>query len=128
MNKNILLIDDDKELCEEIREILESEGYAVELAHDGKSGFNKLLGNKHDILLLDLKIPAMTGVEVLRKIEENKLGIKVIVLTGRPMGKDLNIITDKNDEKFIVDNSDAFINKPYDIDILLSEIKRLLTA
>lgn len=130
MNGKILIIDDDRELCEEIYEILVDEGYKVDLAHDGQSGFNKLLKNTYGILLLDLKIPVMNGIEVLRKIKEKQLNIKTIILTGKPMGEDLHIITDKDkeDEKYIVKNSDAFINKPYNIDKLLTEIRRLLSS
>ena len=57
MKKNILLIDDDKSLCEELEEILTDEGYIVDKVYDGKKALSVIIDKNYDLILLDLKIP-----------------------------------------------------------------------
>jgi two-component system response regulator CpxR len=127
MKKKLLLIDDDVELCEEISDILRDEGFDVEMIHDGKAGLERAGKGAYDLILLDLKIPSMNGMDVLRNIRERKLNVKVIILTGKPFSKELNkkLGVIDNDDRFIFENSDGVLNKPYDIEKLLAEVKKL---
>lgn len=83
-NTKVLIIDDDRTLCEMYNERLKAEGFQVKIAFDGKEGLSKAVGFRPDVILLDLKMPKMSGFEVLEKLKskpETK-NIPVIVLTA----------------------------------------------
>jgi len=64
----ILVIDDEKSIRSSLREVLEYEKYEVELAEDGSMGLEKFANGKFDVVLCDIKMPNMDGIEVLEKI------------------------------------------------------------
>jgi CheY-like chemotaxis protein len=128
MKKRILITDDDAEMRAEIAAILKDEGYEVRTAGDGRAALKLIEKQKFDLLLLDLKMPVMTGFEVLKKLDADKIKIKVkvIVLTGSIIGSSL---PDQKDMSFeekgrILKLADAVMNKPFDIARLVEKIKR----
>ncbi|MGA1825332.1 MAG: response regulator [bacterium] len=126
--KKILLIDDDQEMCEELSEILEDEGYHVCVAFNGLDCIRLIEKQEWDILLLDLKLPGLTGIEILKIIKERRMELKVLVLTGRPLSKNflINGKSDKKDgQEDILKLADGVINKPYNIDVMLRQVKKL---
>lgn len=126
MKKKILMIDDDEELCEEIAEILIDEGYRVTTAFDGLTGKRLVEKYSYDILILDIKMPGLSGLDILESIKGQNKELKVIILTGRPLSKELQerrICKDK--EEKILRLADGIINKPFDIEVLLNKIKEL---
>ena len=126
MKKKILMLDDDEELCEEIAEILIDEGYRVTTAFDGLRGKRLVEKYNYDILILDIKMPGLSGLDVLESIKGQNKELKVIILTGRPLSKELQerrICKDK--EEKILRLADGIINKPFDIEVLLNKIKEL---
>ncbi|MEJ2665182.1 MAG: response regulator [Spirochaetia bacterium] len=125
--KTLLIIDDDQELRENLAEILESEGYKTLTAYNGVDGLSLLGEHPIDLILLDLKIPGIPGMEVLKNVKQNNPAVKVIVITGRPMNwhlEDSGEFSEK-DEKELA-QSDAIINKPFKIPFLLDTIKTIL--
>jgi len=82
MSERVLLVDDDVELVELLRDYLEQEGFAVSAAHDGAAGVSAALSLRHDIAVLDIMMPGMSGIEVLARIRA-KSSIPVIMLTAR---------------------------------------------
>ena len=82
MSERVLLVDDDVELVELLRDYLEREGFAVSAAHDGAAGVSAALSLRHDIAVLDIMMPGMSGIEVLARIRA-KSSIPVIMLTAR---------------------------------------------
>lgn len=86
---HVLIIDDDVELCDLLRQLLVREGYAVTFAHDGNSGLSAALGGGADIAVLDVGLPGMDGFGVLRKLRESSR-LPVLMLTAR--GEDLDRI------------------------------------
>ncbi len=82
--KKILFIEDEATLQKTFAEILKSEGFEVISALDGESGLNLIRGEKPDLVLLDLILPKLHGLEVLKEIkkDENTKNIPVIVLTN----------------------------------------------
>ncbi len=85
----ILLVDDDIELCDMLVEYLETEGFTVDLAHDGQTGIQRALSGHYDLLVLDVMLPVLNGFDVLRCIRaESK--IPVLMLTAR--GDDIDRI------------------------------------
>src|SRR5262245_36738203 len=77
----LLVIDDDKKLCRLIQDYLEPLGYAVVAAHSGKEGLEKALAGKFDAVLLDIMMPEMDGLEVLRRLRAVS-SVPVLMLTG----------------------------------------------
>lgn len=78
----ILVIDDDRELCELLGEYLGQDGFAVESAHDASAGLARALSGEHALVVLDVMLPGMSGFEVLRRIRE-KSRVPVLMLTAR---------------------------------------------
>lgn len=78
----ILLADDDKELCELLIEYLTSEGFEVDAVHDGEAAVREILKQQHNLLILDIMMPKMTGLEALSKIRQ-QVYTPVLMLTAR---------------------------------------------
>lgn len=86
---HVLIIDDDTELCDLLRQLLEREGFTAAFAHDGNTGLRAALAGDADIAVLDVGLPGMDGFGVLRKLRESSR-LPVLMLTAR--GEDLDRI------------------------------------
>jgi DNA-binding response OmpR family regulator len=128
MSKKILVINDDEGMCEEMAEILEDEGYCVNTSFSGYEGKNLIEKNDYDIILLDLKLPGLQGLEILKNIREKNIKSKVIVMTGKPLNTGLfkEEVYYEDQKECITELSDALITKPFDIEKLLGKIKELV--
>ncbi len=82
MPDQLLLIDDDRELCALLAEFLQLEGFAVDMLHDGKSALQRAREQAYDAIVLDIMLPGMQGLEVLRRLRE-QLDTPVLMLTAR---------------------------------------------
>ncbi len=80
--RRILLIDDDLELGAMLGEYLESEGFRVEIVTDGLDGIERALSGEHDAVVLDIMLPRLNGIEVLRRLRES-IDVPVIMLSAR---------------------------------------------
>jgi two-component system response regulator CpxR len=79
---NVLIVDDDVELCELVTEYLTQEGYAVECVYDGTRALERLAETPPDLVVLDVMLPGLNGFEVLRQIRD-RCEVPVIMLTAR---------------------------------------------
>lgn len=126
MKKKILMIDDDEELCEETSEILIDRGYRVTTAFDGLTGKKLIEKYDYDILILDVKIPGLSGLDILEDVKEHYKELKIVILTGKPLSRELpEERRHKDREEKILKLADAIIGKPFHIEILLDKIKEL---
>lgn len=84
MEKTILIVEDEKPLRDALQYTFEAEGFEVSTAGDGEAGLTKALNKKPDLILLDIILPKMDGMTMLRKLRENVWGrgAKVLVLTN----------------------------------------------
>jgi DNA-binding response OmpR family regulator len=82
MGEKILLVDDDVELVEMIRDYLVREGFDVAMVHDGESGVREVLGGRYALAVVDVMMPGINGIEVLRRIRSTST-MPVIMLTAR---------------------------------------------
>jgi two-component system OmpR family response regulator len=82
MSVRVLLVDDDVELLELLRDYLEKDGFAVDAAHDGTAGVAAALSAQYDIIVLDVMMPGISGIEALARIRAAS-NIPVIMLTAR---------------------------------------------
>ena len=118
--KKILLIEDEEPIRRVLSKILteENKGYQIIESEDGKDGFLKLTKEDYDLVLCDIKMPKMDGVEVLQRARENGVNIPFIMLTGHG-----NISTAV--EAMIAGAYD-FISKPPDLNRLLTAVRNAL--
>ncbi len=78
----VLVIDDERSIRNTLKDILEFEKYTVELAEDGFKALELLKIKDFDVVLCDIKMPGMDGIEVLQKIEEIKSDVPVVMISG----------------------------------------------
>jgi two-component system OmpR family response regulator len=116
MSSRILIIEDDRELCQELEEILRDDGYVVETAPDGSKGKERLAGGRFDKVILDYKMPNSSGIEVLKFIKEKNLKIQVFIISGKPFIEQM--VKEENLSSLVT----HFINKPFSIKTLLENI------
>ena len=117
--KKILIVDDETGIVEEVKAYFEEVGYRVETADSGKDGLRILRRMKPDLVILDIKLPDMNGLEILRASKESMPQTKVIVMTGYV---DQNLIDEA--ERL---GRDAFLPKPFDLAHLEDEVDHLLS-
>lgn len=114
----ILVVDDEDALRMLLKEELTLHGFDVSEAGDGEAAMDLLSQNYFDLVILDIRMPGMDGIEVLKNIQEKKLAKKVIMLTGVD---ELKIARDSM--KF---GANDFMTKPYDFPKLFACIDRVL--
>jgi DNA-binding response OmpR family regulator len=120
--KRILYFEDDSDMVELVRIILEREGYQVEGVAEGLSGINLAVQNLPDVILLDLMLPDMDGWEIYRrlKIDEATQDIPVIVVTAKAQSIDKVLGLE-------IAKVDDYISKPFRPDDLVERVNEVLT-
>lgn len=81
-NASILLVDDDRDICQNLSDILADLDYRVDVAHDASSALRLLEGQAYDLALLDLRMPGMDGLSLYREIKKRSTGTQAILVTG----------------------------------------------
>ncbi|MBI2412117.1 MAG: response regulator [Deltaproteobacteria bacterium] len=111
--KSIIIVDDEKELGRAIKDGIGPKVASIECVHDGVTAFDRVMDRDYDIILLDIKMPGMNGVELYRDIKQNKpyLAQNIIFLTG-------DTVTEET-ESFIKLTRCASLSKPFTLDELL---------
>ncbi len=117
-NSRILIIDDDDTLCYLLKEELINEGYFVDIIYDSNKAIDFIKKTSHDLLLLDLEMPGISGFEILDYVKEHQPDLQVIVLTANN-----NMRTAI---ECIKKGAYDFINKPYQFEQLIVSIERAL--
>jgi two-component system response regulator VicR len=112
--KNILIVEDEKNIADILLFNIQVSGYGAKAVYDGKSGLDEALTGNYDLVLLDLMLPVMDGFEVCAKIRE-KLDVPIIILTARAEERDKITGLDLG--------ADDYMTKPFSIDELKSRIK-----
>ncbi len=118
--KKILIIDDDKDMCQLLSDVVISEGHTPLTAHDGRTAIQELRTHPPDLVLLDIKLPGMSGMKVLQEIKEIDEELNVIMLTGYGDIKDA--VTAIKLGAF------DYITKPFEIDDITENISIALQA
>ena len=116
--QTILVIDDDESLRDTIGVMLEQEGFRAVLVADGRTGYEKALLLKPDLVLVDLRLPGMSGVEICKQIRASHLKTPIIVLSA--MG-------DEIDKVLLLEiGADDYVVKPFGTRELLARIRAVL--
>lgn len=114
----VLLVEDEHRIAQAIKEGLEEEGYAVDVAYDGEAGYVAASSEEYDLIVLDVVMPLMSGPEVVKKIREDGKHTPIIMLTAKNQDKDIVTSLDSG--------ADDYLAKPFAFDMLLARIKALL--
>ncbi|OXS21301.1 DNA-binding response regulator [Pseudomonas fluorescens] len=114
----LLLIEDDEALGEGIHQALAREGYTVDWLKDGSSALHALLSETFDVVVLDLGLPRMGGLEVLRRLRDGGATVPVLILTARDATEDRIAGLDAG--------ADDYLIKPFDLAELKARLRALL--
>jgi DNA-binding NtrC family response regulator len=114
----IIIVDDDENIRKTMKAILEDEGYIVDLAKSGNEAIKMTQHTAYNIALLDIRLPDMEGVELLKLIKDNVPKTRKIMVTGYPSMQ--NAITALNK------NADAYLVKPVNVEKLLDTVREQL--
>lgn len=116
--KKILVVDDEKNIRALFRDELEEDGYEVETAGSGAEALAKVASQKPDLIVLDIRMEDMTGLEVLEQVRRDHEDLPVIMCTAvRGLQDDFTVWDSKVSD---------YITKPVDLDVLKEKIKKAL--
>jgi two-component system response regulator CpxR len=113
----VLVVDDDVELCDLVKEFLQPEGLQVEAVHNGNRGLERALSGEHALVVLDVMLPGMNGLDVLRKLRSSS-SVPVLLLTAR--GQDVDRIVG------LELGADDYLPKPFNPRELVARIRAIL--
>jgi DNA-binding response OmpR family regulator len=114
----ILVIDDDESLRDTIGLMLEQEGFRPLLAADGKSGYERAITAKPDLILVDLRLPGMSGIEISKQLRAGNVKTPIIVLSA---------VGEEVDKVLLLEiGADDYVVKPFGIEELLARIRAAL--
>jgi len=114
----ILVVEDEKKVASFIAKGLTEESYAVDVAYDGEEGVFMALENDYDLIVLDLMLPKLDGMEILKKIRDSGKDVPVLILTAKDSVEDI--------VAGLEGGSDDYLTKPFAFAELLARIRALL--
>ncbi|QSZ27991.1 response regulator transcription factor [Aceticella autotrophica] len=117
MKKKVLIIEDEKQIARFLQLEFEHEGYIVAIEYNGHSGLKNALENNYDLIILDIMLPGLNGIEVLKKIRETS-DMPVIMLTAKDEVKDKVTGLDTG--------ADDYLTKPFSIEELFARVRAAL--
>jgi two-component system OmpR family response regulator len=114
----ILIVEDNRELAEVLRDLLVEEGFAVDLSLDGEDGLWRATTVEYDAAVLDILLPGVDGLEILRRMREAGRRAPVLLLTAKDSTEDRVLGLDSGADDYLV--------KPFSLDELLARLRALL--
>lgn len=114
----ILIVEDEHSLAELVADRLKRERYTVDISYDGEEGLDNALSGIYDLIILDIMLPGINGIEILKEIRKNSMEVKVIMLTAKAELEDrlLGFGSGAND----------YVPKPFHIDELAARVNAQL--
>jgi CheY-like chemotaxis protein len=116
MPSKVLLVDDEREFVQTLSERLIMRDMGSAVAYDGESALNLIQEDEPEVIIVDLKMPGVDGIEVLRKVKETRPEIEVIILTGHGHEEDRQLCMELG--------AFAYLQKPLDINVLSQTIQK----
>jgi len=113
----VLLVDDEKEFVESLSERLALRNLKADVAYDGEQALKTVQEESPDVMVLDLRMPGINGIEILRKVKKEHQDMAVVVLTGHG--------TDKDEKEVMRLGAAAYLRKPVDVDLLVGTLHRV---
>jgi DNA-binding response OmpR family regulator len=118
MTRTILVVEDDRDIANLVRLHLQDSGYAVELAYDGRTGLARAEAKAYDLLILDLMLPGLEGIEVCRQLRARPRYTPILMLTAKSSELDRVLGLEMG--------ADDYLTKPFSIRELLARVKAIL--
>jgi len=118
MSAKILVVEDEKKVASFIKRGLEEENFSVDVAGDGEEGLTLAQGNRYDLILMDLMLPKMDGLSVVRELRTREITTPVLCLTAKDTVEDIVSGLDSG--------SDDYLTKPFAFAELLARVRALL--
>lgn len=115
MKEKILIIEDEEDLVKGLKLNLAGEGYEVDWASDGEEGLRKALEERPDLIILDIMLPKMNGLDICRELRKKNISIPIIMLTAK--GEEIDKVVG------LEIGADDYMTKPFSIRELLARIK-----
>jgi DNA-binding response OmpR family regulator len=115
-NIRLLLVDDEEEFVKTLSERLEMRNIKPDAVHDGDQALSFVKENEPDVIVLDLRMPGIDGIEVLKRVKEAHPNIQVIILTGHG--------TEEDEERAKKLGAFDYLEKPVDIDKLVGRLRK----
>lgn len=116
----ILIVEDEFNLADVIRKSLEKEKYVIDISGDGEEALYNIRSNIYDLVILDVMLPGMDGFEILKKMREEEIASKVIMLTAK------STLDDKLEG--LQNGANDYITKPFHIEELVARVNIQLNA
>ncbi len=113
----VLVVEDEHKIANSIKKGLEQENYVVDAVYDGTSGYDMASGETYDVIILDLMLPDMDGIEVCKKLRENSIHTPILMLTARGQLEDR--------VEGLNSGADDYLVKPFAFTELLARLKAL---
>ena len=113
----VLLVEDERRLSQLVRRVLEEEGHTADVAFDGEDGLHMAMEGSHDVIVLDVMLPEMDGIEVCKSLRANRIDTPVLLLTA------LDSVEDR--VKGLDAGADDYLPKPFAFQELLARIRAL---
>lgn len=114
----LLIVEDEKRLCQTVAKHLKDEGYTVDMCYDGSDALDYINGTEYDAVILDIMLPGIDGISVLKKIRAKKLNTPVLLLTARSSVEDKVAGLDSG--------ADDYLTKPFALDELSARIRVMI--
>ncbi|MEO6761565.1 MAG: response regulator transcription factor [Candidatus Saccharimonadales bacterium] len=114
----ILIVEDEHRIAHAVKEGLEQETYAVDVCYDGQEGYLAASSEDYDLVILDVMMPRMDGIEVLRKLREEGNHTPVLLLTAKDQSRDI--------AHGLNSGADDYLAKPFAFEVLLARVRALL--
>lgn len=114
----VLLVDDEVKFATSLQKVLQSEGYAVDVAHDGEDAYQMAGDEVYDLILLDVGMPKMNGLELCGLLRKEQSAVPILMLTARDATSDKILGLDAGADDYLV--------KPFEVDELLARMRSLL--
>lgn len=114
----LLIIEDEKKLADTLAELLKNKGFTVDVSYDGLDGFENGLSDIYDLIILDIMLPKINGIDVLGKLRNNNIKTPIILLTA------LSDVEHKVQGLNL--GADDYLPKPFDMNELLARINAIL--
>lgn len=111
------MVEDEKYMAEAIAQVLKKNHYSVDLAHDGEYGLDCGISNIYDIIILDIMLPKINGIDLLKELRKNGIETPVILLTARGETEDK--------VRGLDSGADDYLAKPFHTDELLARLRAL---
>ena len=114
----LLIVEDEKRLCETIAKYFKAEGYSIDTCHDGNDAVDYINGTEYDAIVLDIMLPGIDGISVLRTIRNRKMTTPVLLLTAKTS------VEDKVDG--LDSGADDYLTKPFSLEELSARVRVLI--